>query len=161
MSTESVVSSNHLILCGGLLLLPSVFPSIRVFSNELALHIRWPKYWSFSFSISPSSGYSRLVSFRVDWSELPAVQGALRSLLQPHRLKSPLLCLLCPQATINIQNTSDTRYLRFCPHQAVLGHRLGSYSLSSDTVYLETASDPTGEGFSPMRSPPLSDANGR
>ena len=74
MSTESVMPSNHLILCGPLLLLPSVFPSIRVFSNESAFCITWPRYWSFSFSISPSSEYSGLISFRTDWFDLPAVQ---------------------------------------------------------------------------------------
>ena len=79
--------SNHLILCHPLLLLPSIFPSIRVFSNEPALCIRWPKYWSFSFSISPSNEYSGLISFRMDWFELPAVQGTLKSLLQHHSSK--------------------------------------------------------------------------
>ena len=78
---ESVMPSNHLVLCHPLLSLPSVFPSIRVFSNELALCIRWPKYWSFSFSISPSNEYSGLISFRMDWFDLPAVQGTLKSLL--------------------------------------------------------------------------------
>ena len=81
MSTESEIPSNHLILCRPLLFLPSVFPSIRVFSNELALRIRWPKYWSFSFNISLSSEYSRLISFRIDWLDLLAVQGTLKSLL--------------------------------------------------------------------------------
>ena len=81
MSVESVMPSNHLILCHPLLLLPSIFPSIRVFSNVSALHIRWPKYWSFSFSISPSNEYSGLISFRIDWFDLLAVQGILKSLL--------------------------------------------------------------------------------
>ena len=90
MSSEPVMSSNHLILCHPLLLLPSVFPRIRVFSNESALHIRWPEYWSFSFSISPSSEYSRLISFRVDWFDL-AVQGTLKSLLQHHSSKASIL----------------------------------------------------------------------
>ena len=79
--------SNHLILCCPLLLLPSIFPSIRVFSNESVLHIRWPKYWSFSFSISPSNEYSGLISFRMDWLDLLAVQGTLKSLLQHHSSK--------------------------------------------------------------------------
>ena len=79
MSIESVMPSNHLILCRPLLFLPSVFPSIRVFSNESALHIRWPKYWSFSFSISPSNEYSGLISFRMDWLDRLAVQGTLKS----------------------------------------------------------------------------------
>ena len=89
MSIELVMPSNHLILCRPLLLLPSIFPSIRVFSNELALLIRWPKYWS--FSISPSSEYSRLISFRIDWLDLLAVQGTLKSLLQHHSSKASIL----------------------------------------------------------------------
>ena len=84
ISIELVIPSNHLILCHPLLLLPSIFPSIRVFSNESVLHIRWPKYWSFSFSISPSNEYSGLISFRMDWLDLLAVQGTLKSLLQHH-----------------------------------------------------------------------------
>ena len=82
MSIESVIPSNHLILCHPLLLQPSTFPSIRVFSNELVLCIRWPKYWSFSFSISPSNEYSGLISFRMDWLDLIVVQGTLKSLFQ-------------------------------------------------------------------------------
>ena len=86
--------SNHLILCCPLLLLPSIFPSIRVFFSESALHIRWPKYWSFSFSISPSSDYSGFISFRMDWVDLLAVQGTLKSLLQHHSVKASILqCL--------------------------------------------------------------------
>ena len=84
MSIESVMPSNHLILCHPLLLLPSIFPSIRVFSNESVLHIRCPKNWSFSFNISPSNEYSRLISFRMDWLDVLAVQGALKSFLQHH-----------------------------------------------------------------------------
>ena len=87
MSIESVMPSSHLILCHLLLLLPSIFPSIRVLSNELALCIRWPKYWSFSFSISPSNEYSELISFKTDWLDLLAVQGTLKSLLQHCSLK--------------------------------------------------------------------------
>jgi len=83
--------SNHLILCRPLLLPPSVFPSIRVFSNESSFHIRWPRYWSFSFSISPSSEYSRLISFRMDWFDLLAVQGTLKSLRQHHSSKASIL----------------------------------------------------------------------
>ena len=90
-SIESVTPSNHLILCHPLLLPPSVFPSIRVFSNESVLHIRWPKYWSFSFSISPSNEYSELISFRMDWLDLLAVQGTLKSLLQHHSSKASIL----------------------------------------------------------------------
>ena len=84
MFIESVISSNHLILCRSLLLLPSVLPSIRVFSNESVLHIRWPKYWSFSFNISLSNDYSRLISFRMDWLDLLAVQGTQESSPTPH-----------------------------------------------------------------------------
>ena len=91
MSIESVMPSNRLILCHPLLLLPSVFPSIRVFSNESVLCIRWPKYWSFSFSISPSNEHPGLISFRMDWLDLLAVQGTLKSLLQHH--SSSLLIL--------------------------------------------------------------------
>ena len=91
MSTESVMPSSHLILCRPLLLLPSIFPSIGVFSNESALHIRWPKYWSFSFNISPSSEHPGLISFRMDWLDLLAVQGTLKSLLQHHSLKASVL----------------------------------------------------------------------
>ena len=91
MSIESVTPSNHLILCHPLLLLPSIFPSIRVFSSEPILPIRWPKYWSFSFSISPSSGYSGLISIRMDWLDLLAVQGTLKSLLQYHSSKASIL----------------------------------------------------------------------
>ena len=88
---ESVIQSNHLILCHPLLLLPSIFPSIRVFSNESVLRIRWPKYWSFSFNISPSNAYSGLISFRMDWFDLLAVQGTLKSLLQHHSSKASIL----------------------------------------------------------------------
>ena len=91
MSIESVMPSNHLIVCRPLLLLPSIFPSIRVFSNESVLCIRWPKYWSFSFSISPSNDYSGLISFRMDWLDLLAVQGTLKSLLQHHSSKASIL----------------------------------------------------------------------
>ena len=91
MSIESVMPSNHLILCPPLLLLPSIFPSIRVLSNESVLNIRWPKYWSFSFSISPSNEYSGLISFRMDWLDLLAVQGTLKSFLQHHSSKASFL----------------------------------------------------------------------
>ena len=91
MSIESVMPFNHLILCHPLLLLPSIFPSIRVFSNESILHTRWPKYWSFSFSISPSNEYSGLSSFRIDWLDFLAVQGTLKSLLQHHSSKASVL----------------------------------------------------------------------
>ena len=91
MSVKSVIPSNHLILCHPLLLLPSIFASIRVFYNESVLCIRWPKYWSFSFIISPSSEYSRLISFRMFWLNLLAVQGTLKSLLQHHSSKASIL----------------------------------------------------------------------
>ena len=91
MYIKSVMPSNHLILCHPLLLLPSIFPSIRVFSNEPALHIRWPKYWSFSFSISPSNEHPGLISFRMDLLDLLAVQGTLKSLLQRHSSKASIL----------------------------------------------------------------------
>ena len=91
MSIESVMPSSHLILCYALLFLFSVFPSIRVFSSESILHIRWPKYWSFSFSIRPSNEYSGLISFTIDWLDLLAVQGTLKSLLQHHSSKPSIL----------------------------------------------------------------------
>ena len=99
--------SNHLILCHPLLLLPSIFPSIRVFSNESALHIRWPKYWSFSFSLSPSSEHPGLISFRMDWLDLLAVQGTLKSLLQHH---SPKASILRSSAFLIVQLTSIHDY---------------------------------------------------
>ena len=91
MSIELVMPSSHLILCHPLLLLPPIFPSIRVFSNESVLHIRWPKYWSFSFSSSPSNEYPGLISFRMDWLDLLAVQGTLKSLLQHHSSTASIL----------------------------------------------------------------------
>ena len=90
MSIESVMTSNHLILCRPLLLPPSIFPSIRVFSNESVICNRWPKYWSFSFNISPSNEYSGLISFRMDWLDHPAVQGTLKSVLQHHSSKASM-----------------------------------------------------------------------
>ena len=91
MSTESVMPPNHLILCQPLLLLPSIFPSVRLFSDESTLRMRWPKYWSFSFSISPSNEHPGLISFRMEWLDLLAVQGILKSLFQYHRLKASIL----------------------------------------------------------------------
>ena len=105
MSVESVMLSDHLIFCCPLLLLPSIFPSIRVFSNESVLHIKWPKYWSFSFSISPSNEHSGLISFRIDWLDLPAVQGALKSLFQRQNFKaSSALSLLYGPTLISIHD---------------------------------------------------------
>ena len=114
MSIESVVPSNHLILCHPLLL-PSIFPSIRVFSNESALCIRWPKYWSFSFNIRPSNEHPGLISFRMDWLDLLAVQGTLKSLLQHHSSKASILLhsaffivqLLHPYMTTGKKHSSD------------------------------------------------------
>ena len=91
MPIDSVMPSNHLILCRPLLILPSIFPSIRVFSNESALHIRWPKFWSFSFNISPSNEHLGLISFRMNWLDLLAVQGTLKSLFQHHSSKATIL----------------------------------------------------------------------
>ena len=91
MSSKLVMPSNYLILCHPLLLLPSIFPSIRVFSNESVLHIKWPKYWSFSSNISPSNEYSGLISFRMDWLDLLAVQGTPKSFLQHHRSKASII----------------------------------------------------------------------
>ena len=91
MSIELVMPPNHFILCHSLLLLPSTLPSIRIFSNESALHIRWPKYWTFSFNISPYNEYSGLISFRMDWLDLLVVQGTLKSLLQHHSSKASIL----------------------------------------------------------------------
>ena len=91
MSIESVMPCNHLILCHPLLFLPSVFPSIRVFSKQSVLHIRWPKYWSFSFNISPENEYSGLISFRIDWLEVLVVQGTLKNLLRHHSSKASIL----------------------------------------------------------------------
>ena len=103
MSIELTMPSDHLILCRPLLLLPSIFPSIRIFSNELIFHIRWSKYWSFSFSISPSNEYSGLISFRIDWLDLLAVQGTLKSLLQQFKsISSSVLSFLYSPTLTNI-----------------------------------------------------------
>ena len=102
MSIESVMPSNHLILCRPLLLLPSIFPNIRVFSNESTLHIRWPKYWSFRFNISPSKEHSGLISSRMDWLNLLAAQGTLRSLLQYHTSKASVFSFFCSPTLTSI-----------------------------------------------------------
>ena len=112
VSIELVMPSNYLILCHPLLLLPSTFPHIRVFSNESVLCIRWPKYWSFSFNISPSNEYSGLTSFRVDWLDLLAVQGTLKSLLQHHSSKaSILLCSAFPGLVTNFYKLKTKKIL--------------------------------------------------
>ena len=108
MSIESVMPSNHLILCRPLLLLTSIFPSIRVFSNESALCIRWPKYWSFCFNISPSNEHPGLISFRMDWLDLLAVQGTLKSLLQHHSSKASM-------SRTSIHSSSGTLSIRSNP----------------------------------------------
>ena len=113
MSIESVMPSNHLILCRPLLLLPSIFPSITVFSSESVLHIRWPEYWSFSFSISPSNEYSGLISFRMDWLDLLAVQGTLKSFLQHHSSKASILqhsAFFMAQLSHPYMTTGEIRY---------------------------------------------------
>ena len=111
MSIESVIPSNHLILCCPLLLPPSIFPSFRVFSNESVLHIMWPKYWSFSLNISPSNEYSGLISFGIDWLDLPAVQGTLKSVLQHHSSKA--LILLCSAFfTVQLSHSYITKKIR-------------------------------------------------
>ena len=119
MAIQSVMEYNHLILCHPLLLLLSIFPSIKVFSNESAFPIRWPKHWSFSFSISPSNEYSRFISFRIDWLDLLAVQGTLKSLFQ-HQFKSihssVLSCLYCPALTLihNYWENHSLDYIDLC-----------------------------------------------
>ena len=122
MSTKLVMLSNHLILCCPLLLLSSIFPSIRVFSSESVLCIRWLKYWSFSFSINPSSEYSGLISFRMDWLDLLAVQGTLKSLLQHHSSKASLLqCLafLMVQLSHDYWKNHSFDYTDLCQHNNV------------------------------------------
>ena len=104
MSIQSVMPSNHLIFCHPLLLLPSIFPSISVFSSESGFRIRWPKYWSFSFSISPSNEYSGLISFRMDWLDLLAVQGTLKSLLQNHSSKASIWGTLSPPSDVYVRS---------------------------------------------------------
>ena len=116
MSIESVMPSKHLILCCSLLLLPSIFPNIRVFFSELTVHSRWPKYWSFSFSISPSNEYSWLISFRIDWFDHLAVQGTLKSLLQYHNSKASILqySVLYGPTTTSIHDYWKIHSLDYC-----------------------------------------------
>ena len=132
MFTESVMPSNHLILYHPLLLPPSIFPSIRVFSNESVLRIRWPKYWSFSFNISPSYEYSGLISFRVDWLNLLAVQGTLKSLLQHHSSKASILrcSAFVIVHTITLTSIHDHWKNHSLDQMEVEGH-VSSYSLCS------------------------------
>ena len=127
MSIESVMPSNHLILCCPLPLLPSMFPSIRVFSKESVLCIRWPKYWSFSFRIGPSNDYSGLISFRMDWLDLPAVQGTLKSLLQHHSssISSPALNFLYSSNLTSIQG--EIRGLMKCLAQNARSMKVSYY----------------------------------
>ena len=126
MSIESVMPSNHLILYCLLLLLPSIFPSNRVFSNESRLHIRWPKYWSFSFNISPSNEHSGLISFRMDWLDLLAVQGTLKSLLQQHSSKESILR---PSAFFTVQLSHQT-------HDYWKNHRLTRWTFVGKVMSL-------------------------
>ena len=120
MSIESGMPSNHLILCCHLLLLPSIFLSIRVFSNESALHIRWPKYWSFSFDISPSNEHSELISFRMDWLDLLAVQGTLKSLLQHHSSKASILLVGYIPWGPKESDTTEQLHFHYCWNHLLL-----------------------------------------
>ena len=154
MSIESGMPSNHLILCCPLLLLPSIFPSIRVFSNESALHIRWSSYWSFSFSLSPSSEYSGLISVRRDWLDLPAVQGTLKSLLQHHNSLLPNKnnwklnrgCLLPPPPWL----WGCFKFSNWCPHLPPEGDRKNLQHLE---MFMAAAAEPGGFPFMPLLQP--------
>ena len=122
MSIKLVMPSNYLILCCLLLLLPLIFPSIRVFSNESVLHIRWPKYWSFSFSINPSNEYSRLISVNMNWLDLLAVQGSLKSLLQHHSSKASILwcsASFMVQLTHSYMTTEKTHSFDLCQYSNI------------------------------------------
>ena len=137
MSIELVMPSNHLILCYPLFFLPSIFPSIRVFSNESVLRVRWPKYWSFNFSISPSNEYSGLISFRMDWIGLLAVQGTLKSLLQHHSSKASILqhsAFFIVQLSHPYMTTEETIALT---RWAFVGNELGSPALQVDSLLAE------------------------
>ena len=141
MSIELVMPSDHLILCRPLLLLPSIFPSIRVFPNESVLHIRWPKHWSISFSISPSKEYSGLISFRMDWLDLLAVKGALKTLLQHHSSKASIL--LC-SAFFIVQLSHPYRRRQWHPTPVLLpGKSHGWSSLVGCSLWGHTESDMT------------------
>ena len=138
MSIESMMPPNHLILCHPLFLLPSIFPSIRVFSSESVLHIRWPKYWSFSFSISPSNVYSGLISFRIDWFDLLAIQVTFKSLLQHHSSKASIVLCLKSLSTQRrllpwppIPAPWSIKYLNSRESKLFLkSHQLGKYEIS-------------------------------
>ena len=135
MSIESVMPSNHLILCRPLLLLSSIFPNIRVFSNESVLHIRWPKYWRFSFNISPSNVYSGLISFRMDWLDLLAVQGTLRSLLQHHSSKASIQMSSSPLYLWHVHESWESSQLRdrtHISHISCIGSRFFTTSATWD-----------------------------
>ena len=134
-SIESVMPPNHLILCCPFLLLPSIFPSISVFSNESVLHIRWPKYWSFSFSISLSNEYSGLISFRIDWFDLLAVQGTLNSLLQHHSSKASIL-QLSAFFMVQLSHPYTTTGKTIALTRQTFIKRLFSSSLSAEKVVL-------------------------
>ena len=133
MSIKSVMPSNHLILCYPLLPLPSIFPSIRVFSSESVFRFKWPKYWSFSFSISPSNEYSGLISFRIDWFHLLAVQGTLKSLLQHHSLKASILHMVMYMFQCYSLNSSHPFLPPLCP-QVCLCQHLCCYPTKSSSV---------------------------
>ena len=141
MSIESVMPSKHLVLCHPLLLLPSVFPSIRVFPNELALRTRWPEYWSFSFSISPSNEHSGLISFRMDWLDFLAVQGTLKSLLQHHSSKASILrcsaffiVQLSHPYTTTGKTTALTRWTFVGKVMSLLFNMLSSYTFLTTLI---------------------------
>ena len=148
MSIESVMPSNHFILCHPFLLLPSIFPSIRVFSNESVLHIRWLKYWNFSLSISPSNENSGLISFRMDWLGLLAVQGVFKCLLQAHSLKASILwcsAFFIVQLSHPYMMTRKTIYIYFCFHilkkKSFLSFSVNNWLLSSILFILQSVYD--------------------
>ena len=137
MSIESLMPSNHLILCCPLLLLSSIFPSIRVFSGESALHIRWSKYWSFSFNVSPSKEYSGLISFRINWLDLLAVQGTLKSLLQHHSFKASKNNVVKPNLPwkMSLENEiAVVRAVRLIKASAKWSHHLNIFYLRHDQL---------------------------
>ena len=176
MSIESVMPSSHLILCCPLLLLPSIFPSIRVFSNESALCIRWPKYWSFSFNISPSNEHPGLISFRMDWLDLLAVQGTLKSLLQHHTSKASIFggsAFFIVQLSHPYMTTGKTIALTKLGLESVILLKNKMFPLSSIFIWFLSPSLPSFLPTSPFSAPspslsliyevsfpPLSSSNG-